>query len=214
MASSRTVKTIKDVTFAYTSVTVPQKQLNPEGKAPLSLNPLEMHSFEVKILVSETVFKSLKKAFPGAKNFPNVKDYTAADCVAKNLMATEPDEDQVLIKFSQTALYGKATDRKASRPITQIGIAGRVQDNNGLTVGQDTNIGNGTKGHLQFTAVVSDFGTYLYPTAICVTELVEYIAADGGIDEDAFGITELGQVDVAKDVAPVVADEFEDDIPF
>jgi hypothetical protein len=213
MSSTRETKTIKDVTFAYTSVTVPQKQLNPENKPPKTLDPLEMHSYEVKILVSETVFKQLKKAFPGAKNFPNVKDYTAADCVAKNLMATEPDEDQVLIKFAQTCLYGTAENRKKCRPITQIGIAGRVQDINGKTINQDTNLGNGTKGHLQFTAVKSDFGLYLYPAAICVTELVEYVSENTGTDLDAFGITELGSVDLSKDIEPE-SDEFADDIPF
>ena len=78
-----TLKTIKDVVFAYTSVTREQKQLNKENKPALSDNPLEFHSWEVKILISDSKYKVLKKAFKGAKNFPNVKEYTAGECVEK-----------------------------------------------------------------------------------------------------------------------------------
>ena len=86
-------KTVKDVTFVYTSTNEPQKQLNPENRPPLSTNPLEFHSWEIKILVGESVFKSMKKAFSGAKNFPNVKEFSAAECVEKNFMTELPDED-------------------------------------------------------------------------------------------------------------------------
>lgn len=186
-----TLKTIKDVTFVYTSTSRAQKQLNKDNKPPLSDNPLEFHAWEIKILVSETVFKALKKAFKGAKNFPNVKEYTPEECVEKNLMQEEPDEDQVLIKFSQGCLYGPKGNRKDSRPVAQIGIKGKVQDRKGMTIDKDTAIGNGTTGHLQFNPVENDFGLYLYPTAICITDLVEYIAEGGGYDEDAFGVEEL-----------------------
>ena len=188
-------KTVRDVTFVYTSVSRPQKQLNQDKKPPLSDNPLEFHAWEVKILVSETVFKALKKAFKGAKNFPNVKEFTAEECVEKGMMQEEPDEDQVLIKFSQGCLYGKKGDRKPSRPIAQIGIKGKVQDRNGLTIDKDTSVGNGTKGHLQFNPVENEFGLYLYPTALCITELVPYEAEAGGYDEDAFGVEELDEAD-------------------
>lgn len=186
-----TLKTVKDVTFVYTSVSRPQKQLNKDNKPALSDNPLEFHAWEIKILVSETVFKAMKKAFKGAKNFPNVKEYTPEECVEKNLMQEEPDEDQVLIKFSQGCLFGKKGMRKDARPVSQIGVKGKVQDRNGLTIDQDTNVGNGTKGHLQFNPVENDFGLYLYPTAICITELVEYVAEGGGYDANAFGIEDL-----------------------
>jgi len=203
-------KTIKDVTFVYTSTNQPQKQLNPENRPPLSTNPLEFHSWEVKILVSETVFKSMKKAFAGAKNFPNVKDYSAADCVEKGFMTEAPSEDQVLIKFTQACLRGPAANRQSCKPITQIGVVGRVQDRNGVTIDADTVIGNGTTGHLQFQPVKNDFGLYLYPSAICITELVERPeSAASSLDEDAFGIEALSEVSVSSE-----ADEFEDDIPF
>ena len=211
MSSTKTVGTIKDVTFAWTSVTNPIKQPNPENKAPRSLDPLEMHSYEVKVLVSESVFKKLKTTYPGAKNFPYAKDLTAAECVEKKYMSELPDEDQVLVKFASACLNGANDKRKPSRPITQIGIKGRVQDMNGNEVIQTTSIGNGSKGHLQFNAVKSDFGTYLYPAAVCITDLVEGWVEDASEDFSDFGIVGLDTVDLA---APVVAEEFSDDIPF
>jgi hypothetical protein len=205
-----TLKTVKNVTFAYTSVSRAQKQLNKENKPPLSDNPLEFHGWEVKILVSETVYKSLKKAFKGAKNFPNTKEYTPEECVEKNLMQEEPDEDQVLIKFTQGCLYGPKGNRKDSRPVSQIGVKGGVQDRNGLTINKDTNIGNGTKGHLQFNPVTNDFGTYLYPTAICITELVEYIPESAGYDAEGFGMEELDEEDAFASDEPEEEEEEDD----
>ena len=203
-------KTVKDVTFVYTSTNEPQKQLNPENRPPLSTNPLEFHSWEIKILVGESVFKSMKKAFSGAKNFPNVKEFSAAECVEKNFMTELPDEDQVLIKFTQACLRGPAANRQNCKPVTQIGVVGRVQDRNGLTVDSETVIGNGSKGHLQFQPVQNNYGLYLYPSAICITELVERAAATGGssVDEDAFGIESVSEV------VSDTSDDFEDDIPF
>lgn len=200
-----TLKTLKDVIFVYTSVDRPQKQLNKDNKPAKSDHPLEFHAWEIKVLVTESYFKAMKKAFSGAKNFPNVKEYTASECVDK-FNIDEPDEDMVLIKFSQGCLYGPAGNRKDARPVTQIGIAGKVQDKNGLAITQATPVGNGTKGHLQFNPVTNDFGLYLYPVAICITELVEYVPAGGGFDEDAFGITELAESD-----APFEAEEEEED---
>lgn len=204
------LKTLKDVTFAYTSVSNPQKQLNKDNKPPLSDDPLEFHAWEVKVLVTETVFKELKKAFKGAKNFPNVKEFTPAECVEKNLTQEEPDEDMVLIKFTQGCLFGKKGMRKPARPITQIGIKGKVQDRHGKAVTQETAIGNGTKGHLQFNPVVNEFGLYLYPTAICVTDLVEYVPSGGGFDEDAFGIEELSESEEPFGEDEEVDDQFSD----
>lgn len=190
------LKTLKNVIFVYTSVTHPQKQLNQDNKPPLSDHPLEFHGFEVKTLVTETVFKALKKAFKGAKNFPNVKEYTPEE-VAEKFDLPEPDEDMVLIKFTQGCLFGKKGARKESRPISLVGCKKTKNangfayfDKNGMVITPETAIGNGTKGHLQFNPVENEFGMYLYPTAICVTELVEYINETASIDEDAFGIEE------------------------
>ena len=204
-------KTVKDVIFVYTSTTKAVKQLNPEGKAPMSSDPMEQHSYEIKILVSETVFKALKKAFPGAKNFQHARDFTAAECLEKNMTTELEDEDQVLIKFSSTVLRGPATKRVPSPAIKQIGIVGKLADRNGLPITAETNIGNGSKGHFQFNPVKSDFGLYLYPSALCITELVEYVAAEkAGTDFDAFGIEEASEVDLRTEGN----DDFEDDIPF
>jgi hypothetical protein len=209
------LKTLKDVTFFYTSVSRPVKQLNKENKPPLSDDPLEFHSYEVKVAVPESTFKQLKKAFKGAKNFPNAKEYTPEEYAEKlDPNGQEPDEDMVLIKFTQSALTGKKGMRKPSRPITQIGIKGKVQDRNGLEITQETAIGNGTKGHLQFNPVENTHGLYLYPTAICITELVEYIPAGGGFDADAFGLEELDEVDMDKESSGDEDDMFEDDIDF
>lgn len=207
------LKTIKNVIFVYSSCTHPQKQLNQDNKPALSDNPLEFHGYEIKILVTDTVFKALKKAFKGAKNFPNVKEYTPDEVVEK-FDIEEPDEDMVLIKFTQGCMYGPKGNRKESRPVGLIGCkrtknANGVAyfDNNGMVITPDTSIGNGTKGHLQFHPVSNDYGLYLYPTAVCVTELVEYIAASADADEDAFGVEE---VDGDEDEQSDTPDNFDD----
>lgn len=191
------LKTMKNVLFVYSSCTHPQKQLNQDNKPALSDSPLEFHGYEIKTLVSDTVFKALKKAFKGAKNFPNVKELTPEECVEK-FGIDEPDEDMVLIKFTQGCMYGPKGNRKESRPIGLIGSK-KTKTNNGVAyfdnkgnvITNETAIGNGTKGHLQFNPVTNDFGTYLYPTAVCVTDLVEYVAATQSCDEDAFGVEEV-----------------------
>ena len=57
-----TIVTLKNVIFMYTSVSRPVEQLNTDKKPPISgeSSPtfgLEFHSYEVKILVTESVFK-------------------------------------------------------------------------------------------------------------------------------------------------------------
>jgi len=218
MAKS-TLRTIKDVIFVYTSVSRPQKQLNKDNKPALSDNPLEFHSWEIKILISESRFKKMKKAHAGAKNLPNAKDVDIAD--AKKRFGVDVDEDQILIKFSQGCLFGKKGDRKDARPVRQIGIRGGVQDRNGQTVSQDTSIANGTLGHLQYNPVENGHGLYLYPVAICITDLIEYVP-EGGMDEDGFGMEELpeGEEDAfgtepESEGTEDPSDDFDDDdVPF
>lgn len=207
------IKTIKDVLFYYTSVSYACKQLNKENKPPLSDNPLEFHAWEIKILLSETKFKGFKKAFKGAKNLPNAKEFTAEECVEKLGFDELPDEDYVLIKFSQACLVGMKGARKDARPVKQIGIAGKVQDRNGLTIDATTQIGNGTKGHFQFKPVETKNGLYLYPVCVCVTELVEYTGGGANeVDEEAFGIEELAEVN-PDDVDTGTADDFDGEVP-
>ena len=216
------IKTLKDVIFMYSSVSEPQSQKNDEGKAPLSDNPLELHSYEIKILVSEERFKKLKKEYKGAKNFANAKEFEKEEFLeANSYMKDSADDladDLVLIKFSQGCLRSekKTGNRIPTFPIKQIGIKGQVQDNNGINIDFDTNMGNGTKGHFQFRPVVSDYGLYLYPHLICVTDLVEYTSS-AEEDLDSLGLEELGETDVedAGEAQQVALDEaFDDDIAF
>jgi hypothetical protein len=199
--SEATTQTIKNVIFYYTSVSKPEKQLNPENKAPKSEHPLEGYSYEVKILITEDRYKKLKKTFKGAKNFDKAKELDIDECLAMGETVTE---DMVLITFRQTACIGKTikrddgtTTRKESRLIPQFGIKGKVQDKHGLTIDADTNLGYGTQGHFQFRPVRNDFGLYLYPNALCITQLVEFAGGDeDSIDEDAFDFEALDEVDI------------------
>ena len=195
--------TLKDVIFVYSSVTYPNKQLNKENKPHKSDHALEMHSWEIKVLVTEERFKALKKKYKGAKNFPNAKELTPEEC-EKDYGIPKPETDLVLIKFSQSCLTGRSipdplltgkTTRKGSIPIKLIGIVDKVQDRSGNLITATTDLGNGTKGHLQFNPGESEHGVYLYPVAVCVTDLVEYTGGAGSMDEEAFGIEELEKVD-------------------
>ena len=62
------IVTMKNVIFMFTSVSRPIEQLNTDKKPPQSKpdSPtfnLEFHSFEIKILISESRFKTLKKTW-------------------------------------------------------------------------------------------------------------------------------------------------------
>lgn len=195
------IKTLRDVLFVYSSVTHASKQLNKDGKLPLSDDPLELHSYEIKVLVSEKTFKALKKQFrtstgTPAKNFPNAKELTAEE-IEKDY-GIEVEDDMVLIKFAQSALTGKKGNRYPSRQIPVIGSKKSVSDsgtkyfdNAGQIIEGDTSLGNGTKGHLQFKPVENAFGLYLYPAALCITDLEIYVATGSDYDEDAFGVEDF-----------------------
>lgn len=211
------IVTMKDVIFMYSSVNRAVEQLNTDKKPPISAptSPtfgLEFHSFEVKILISEGRFKALKKAHKSAKNLPNAKEFEKADLLEKYDFLNEDDleDDMVLVKFSQSALVGKANAegvRKESFAIKQIGVKGKVQDLNGLTVDQETSLGNGTKGHFQFRPVEGKNGLYLYPQTVCVTELVEYAGSGGEEDLDSLGIEELDESNLDQLAAEVDAEQ-------
>lgn len=210
------IVTMKNVIFMFSSVSRPIEQLNTDNKPPLSSKDsptfgLEFHSFEIKILISESRYKTLKKNFKGAKNLPNAKELEKDDLLEKYdcLNESDLDDDMVLIKFSQSCLVGKPDKngvRRESYPVKQIGIKGKVQDLNGETIDQDTNLGNGTKGHFQFRPVDGPNGLYLYPQLICVTELIEYTAAGQEDDFDSLGLEELDETDLDKE-----ADEAEEE---
>ena len=225
------IVTMKDVIFMFSSVSRPIEQLNTDKKPPLSASTsptfgLEFHSFEIKILVPESRFKTLKKHFKGAKNLPNAKEFEKDDLLEKYDCLNEDDlaDDMVLIKFSQSCLVGKPNKegvRRESFPVKQIGIKGRVQDMLGNTIDQDTSLGNGTKGHFQFRPVEGPNGLYLYPQLICVTELIEYVSAGAEEDMESLGLEELDETDVieegkahaeAKEAStPDLADDEEED---
>ena len=205
------IVTMKDVIFMYSSVSRPVEQLNTDKKPPLSKETsptfgLEFHSFEIKILISEERFKKLKQAFKAAKNLPHAKEHLKEDLleVYDFLNAEDLEDDMVLVKFSQSCLVGKPNKdgvRKESYPIKQIGIKGKVQDMNGLTIDQDTSVGNGSKGHFQFRPVEGANGLYLYPQLVCITELIEYVNSTGEEDYDSLGLEELTEADLAAEAA-------------
>ncbi len=205
------IVTMKDVIFMYSSVSRPVEQLNTDNKPPLSDSPLEFHSFEIKILITEERFKKLKKSFKGAKNLPNAREYDAEEVLEK--FDLEVEEDMVLIKFSQSCLVGKEGARKPSFPIKQIGIKGKVQDMKGNTIDQETSLGNGTKGHFQFRPVEGKNGLYLYPSLLCITELVEYVSAGAEEDLDSLGLEDLDEADMqaVADEAKAEAEQAEAD---
>ena len=204
------IRTMRDVIFMYSSVNRAVEQLNTDKKPPISAptSPtfnLEFHSFEIKILISEARFKKeLKKEFKAAKNLPHVKEMEKDELLEKYdfLDPNDLEDEMILVKFSQTALVGKANAegvRKLSFPIKQIGIKGKVQDLNGLPIDQDTALGNGTKGHFQFRPVDGSNGLYLYPQTVCVTELVEYVGGGAEEDLDSLGLEDLDEADMDKE---------------
>lgn len=214
------IVTMKDVIFMFSSVSRPIEQLNTDKKPPLSSpdSPtfgLEFHSYEIKILVTESRFKTLKKKFKGAKNLPNAKEMEKDDLLEKYdcLKDEDLDDDMVLIKFSQSCLVGKPDKngvRRESYPVKQIGIKAKVQDMNGNTIDQETSLGNGTKGHFQFRPVDGPNGLYLYPQLICVTELIEYVGGEAEEDLDSLGLEELDETDL-DEVAKETEEEIESD---
>jgi len=209
------IVTMKDIIYMFSSVNRPVEQLNTDNKPPISGKDsptfgLEFHSYEIKILIPESRFKALKKKFKGAKNLVNAKECERDDLLEKYDFLKPEDlteDDMVLVKFSQTCLIGKANKdgvRRESYPVKQIGIKGKVQDLKGLTVDQDTNLGNGSKGHFQFKPVDGPNGLYLYPNLLCITDLIEYVGGGAEEDMDSLGIEELDDTDMA-----VVAQEQE-----
>lgn len=220
------IVTIKDVIFMWSSVNRPVEQKNEDNKPPLSDDPLEFHSYEIKILVTEEKFKELKKAYKGARNWTYAKEFEKAELEEKydqvDFSSLDSD-DLVLIKFASTCLSGKAGKRVPSRPIELIGIKGRVQDANGNPVTQETEFSNGTRGHFQFRISDTKYGLYLYPQLVCITDLIEYTGGTGEADYDSLGLEELDEVDIkaeakaakkkvaAEAAAQAVEDEEEDE---
>lgn len=216
------IVTMKNVIFMFSSVSRPIEQLNTDNKPPVSGKDsptfgLEFHSFEIKILISESRYKTLKKEFKGAKNLPNAKELEKDDLLEKYdcLNEKDLDDDMVLIKFSQSCLVGKADKsgvRRESYPVKQIGIKGKVQDMNGETIDQDTSLGNGTKGHFQFRPVDGPNGLYLYPQLICITELIEYTGGEAEEDLDSLGLEELGETDMDAVAKETEAEQTDEDV--
>lgn len=193
------IVTIKDVTFMWSSVNRAVEQKNEEGRQPLSDDPLEFHSYEIKILITDDKFKALKKAYKGARNWTYAKEHEKEELESKYPdidFSSLDSDDLVLVKFASTCLTGKKGNRVPSRPIELIGVKGRVQDRNGQSVTQETEFSNGSKGHFQFRVSETKYGLYLYPQLVCLTELIEYTGGTGEPDYDSLGLEELDDVDV------------------
>jgi len=207
--------TIKDVHFYYSNLSVPTLTKDAKDKG-IKINPEDPKAngeYVVKAAVTFDQFRKMKKKFKDVSNFPKAKEYTTKEFEE----AFHPDggmpdfgdaEELVLIKFAQKSRFGNGKDATIPK---LIGIKGKVQDNNGETITQDTLIGNGSKGHLQVRLVeFTDYSPYLYPNAVCITDLVVYESTGGGaeVDMDAFGIEELDEADLDK---MEVAGELDDD---
>jgi hypothetical protein len=226
------IVTIKDVIFMWSSVNRAVEQKNEDNKPPLSDDPLEFHSYEIKVLITDEKFKSLKKAYKGARNWTYAKEFEKEELESKYTdvdFSSLDSDDLVLIKFASTCLTGKQGKRVPSRPIELIGIKGRVQDKDGQPVNQETEFSNGSKGHFQFRVSETKYGLYLYPQLVCLTELIEYTGGTGEPDYDSLGLEELDDVDVkavakeakkeavakaAMDAVEAEAEEKEDDTLF
>ena len=209
--------TLKDTHLYYTSIAKPVllKDAKDKGIHFDPENPTKNTEWVVKSAIPEKVFKALKKKFKKCSNLPHAKEYTLEEF--KEIFHADsemPDfgegvEDVVVVKFSQRC------ESKAGKPMTQptvIGIKGKVQDRNGLEVNKDVLLGNGTKAHVQLRPVdFGEHGVYLYPQAVCVTELVEYGEASGSseVDLEAFDLEELDEVSVEEDEEDMFGD-----IPF
>lgn len=217
------LKTIKDVFFYYTQFKDPVITKKAKDKG-IKIDPEKPNvncEYTIKVVMPYDRYRTLSKQSwaKGASNFPKLKEFTLADFEAAfHKDGGMPDfgddvEDVVMIKFSQKA-WNQNTGGDMNAPKIW-GIKGKVQDNNGLTITQETAIGNGSKGHLQVRpAQFADYDPYLYPHVIAITELVEYESSEVGVDEDGLGIEELDEEQLDDKSNPIESDEFDDDIPF
>ena len=215
--------TFKDVYFYYSNLSIPvlTKAAKDKGIKPNPDDPKANGEYVAKIVVTFDQFRKMKKQFPRVSNFPKAKEYTISEF--RDVFHADggmPDfgdaTELVMIKFAQKSRSAAGRDAFAPKVI---GIKGKVQDHKGLTITQDTLLGNGTKGHLQVRLVeFSDFDPYLYPNAICITDLVEYKSAGGGgteVDYDDFGIEELDEADLDKiSVSEELTDDDDDNDMF
>ena len=223
MAEQLDLATIKNVVFLYAKIAQPvlTKDARDSGIQPNPKDPLANSEWTLQAAVPETTFKALKRKFKGTANLKNAKEFTVEEFNEKFFSSGEnvPDfgkeTDVAVIKFSQKCRSKAGKDQS---PPSVIGIKGRVQDYNGLTINNDVLLGNGTIGHLQIRPVdFGTFGVYLYPQALCITNLVEYHGAGpAAVDYASFDIEELdeAELDEAKESVKEEDDEFSGNIPF
>lgn len=225
------LSTIKDIHFYYSYVDEPRLTLKAKkaGIVEDKDDPFANSEWVVKVAMPEKMFKAMKKKWKGCTNFKSAKEYDLEEFNTTFHMREDdngklqqdsemPDfgegvEDIVMIKFAQKSRTEAGKLNVAPRII---GIKGKVQDHNGVTINEKTQIGNGSKGHLQIREVDfgADNGIYLYPNCVCITELVVWEKSDSAqvaiIDDDSFGIEELTEeelkgIDIDEDA------ELEDD---
>lgn len=216
--ADQVLHTIKDVLFYYSNPNYPTLTKGAKDKG-LVYNPDDPNAnteYVVKALMSEDDFKVLKKKFKGAKNLAYAKDFTGEEVIEafhskdkKGVDNVDKDADYVLVKFSQKARTSKGKDTK---PVTVVGIKGKVKDHQDNDISQETIVGNGTKGMLKikFVDFGKTYGTYLYPVAMCITDLVKYESEGSGSD---FEYEELEEED-SKEEESIDSETEDDDFPF
>ncbi len=141
--------------------------------------------YSIAVVVDKKTAKAFKKQYP--KN--GYKEIDTADFEDRyKIPPPLPDEDeQFIIKFSADVsikndlpdLKLKAGDpvpyKWSSRPKALVKTEGGVKD---VTLDPEYAIGNGTTGHVAFTARENSYGTFPKMDSVLITELVKYEKED------------------------------------
>ena len=196
--------TLHDVYFVYSNLINPRKEYDFEKKTPESDMPLELHKWEISVLLDEKRFKALKKKFKGAPNITHATDLSAEEINEK--FGLEVEDDMVQVKFTKPCVRSdKKGERVNDNPIRVVGQKGLLTDLKGTPVADHEGnmqgeLGWGSFGKLQFMPAETKFGVVLYPRVVCVGDKVMPPEGTGAAEDDldALGIEDLGEATDAE----------------
>lgn len=80
-------------------------------------------------------------------------------------------------------------------------------DGTAVDITLDKQVGNGSVGHIQYAVTSNSFGTFCYPRALLITDLVEYQSKTGGSDNP---FSDMGLQTVNATPTPVVEEKKEE----